>query len=71
MFWTTQNWGAGAVIALSPAAFQLKFISEYATVDDIYDTFYGYSLLKADGKKLKPENGGCFYLLISLLYTDH
>ena len=55
MFWTTQNWGAGSVIALSPGAFQLKFISKFSVVDDIYDTFYGYSLLKADGKKLLPE----------------
>ena len=56
MFWTTQNWGAGSVITLSPGAFQLKFNSQYAVVDDIYDTFYGYSLLKADGKKLLPQN---------------
>ena len=55
MFWTTQNWGAGAVISVSPAADQLKFISEYAVVDDVFDTFYGYSLFKADGKKLQPE----------------
>ena len=55
MFWSTQNWGAGAVITLSPGAFQLKFKSEYAVVDDIYDTFYGYSLLKADGKKLQSQ----------------
>jgi len=55
MFWTTQNWEAGAVISLSPGAFQLKFKSQYAIVDDIYDTFYGYKLLKADGKKLLPE----------------
>ena len=55
MFWTTQNWGDGAVITISPAADQLKFISEYAVVDDVFDTFYGYSLFKADGKKLQPE----------------
>jgi len=56
MFWTTQNWGAGSVITLSPGAFQIKFNSEYSIVDDIYDTFYGYSLFKADGKKLEPQN---------------
>ena len=56
MFWTIQNWSEGAVITLSPGANQIKFISQYAVVDDIYDTFYGYSLLKADGKKLLPEN---------------
>ena len=56
MFWSTQNWNAGSVITLSPGAFQLKFKSKYSVVDDIYDTFYGYSLLKSDGKKLKTEN---------------
>lgn len=55
MFWTTQNWAQGAVITLSPGAFQLKFNSNYAVVDDIYDTFYGYKILKADGKKLEPN----------------
>jgi len=55
MFWTTQNWSAGSVITLSPGALQLKFVSKFSVVDDIYDTFYGYSLLKADGKKLLPE----------------
>jgi len=56
LFWTTQNWASGAVISLSPSAIGLKFKSEYATIDNIYDTFYGYSLLKADGKKLNPQN---------------
>jgi len=54
MFWTTQNWKAESVITLSPVAYQLKFKSDYAMVDDVYDTFYGYRLLKADGKKLSP-----------------
>ena len=55
MFWTLQNWGTGSVITLSPAAFQLKFQTEYAVVDNIFDSFYGYTLLKADGKKLVEE----------------
>jgi hypothetical protein len=55
MFWTTQNWNSGAVITLSPAATQLKFRTEYAKVDDIYDSFYSYSLLKSDGQKLDAE----------------
>ena len=56
LFWTTQNWEAGAVIALSPAGIKFRFVSEFATVDNVYDTFYGYSLTKADGKKLQPGN---------------
>jgi hypothetical protein len=55
MFWTTQNWSAGTVLALSPVAERLKFRSEFSVVDDIYDTFYGYSLLKVDGNKFSPE----------------
>lgn len=55
MFWTTQNWSEGALIALSPVADEINFETEYATVDNIFDNFYGYSLLKADGTKLVEE----------------
>ena len=57
MFWTLQNWKAGTVISLSPAANFLKFEKDYAVVDDIFDNFFDYSLLKADGKKLVTEFG--------------
>jgi len=53
MFWTTQNWSAGSVLTLSPGAQQFKFYKEYAVVDDIFDKFYNYSLVKADGKLLE------------------
>tara|TARA_B100002019_G_scaffold85266_1_gene73780 strand:- start:11138 stop:26881 length:15744 start_codon:yes stop_codon:yes gene_type:complete len=56
MFWTTQNWGSGSIITLSPAADKINFTSNYSTVDNVYNTFYGYSILKADGKKLDKEN---------------
>ena len=55
LFWTTQNWGEGSVITLSPASTQLKFQTEYAMVDNIFDSFYGYSLLKSDGTPLVQE----------------
>ena len=55
MFWTTQNWEAGTVITLSPSARQLNFEKENVVVDDIYDNFYDYSLLKADGKRLLAD----------------
>jgi hypothetical protein len=55
MFWTTQNWAAGSVITLSPAANKIKFSRNFAVVDDIFDNFYDYSLLKADGRKLQTE----------------
>jgi len=55
LFWTTQNWAAGSVITLSPAATRLKFNSNYSTVDNIFDNFYGHTLLKSDGNKLVEE----------------
>lgn len=55
LFWTTQNWGQGTLLALSPAADEINFETEYSIVDNIYDNFYGYSILKADGKKLVEE----------------
>ena len=55
MFWTTQNWAAGTVITLSPGAQKLKLMTDYSIVDNIYDTFFGYSILKGDGKKLNSE----------------
>jgi hypothetical protein len=55
LFWTTQNWSAGSVIALSPSATRLKLQTEYSTVDNVFDSFYGYTLLKSDGNKLVEE----------------
>ena len=53
MFWTTQNWSAGSVLTLSPGAQQFRFNRQYMVVDNIFDNFYDYSLLKADGQKLE------------------
>jgi len=55
MFWSTQNWAQGAIIAMSPVADEINFETEYSIVDNIFDNFYGYSLLKADGTKLTDE----------------
>ena len=55
MFWTTQNWSPGSVISLSPAAEELTYNSSYSVVSNVFDSFYGYSLFKADGKKLNSE----------------
>ena len=55
LFWTTQNWNEGALIAFSPAADEVNFTTEYSIVDNVFDNFYGYSILKADGKKLVEE----------------
>ena len=55
MYWTTQGWATGALLAISPAANQLKATVEYGIVDSIVDEFYGYSLLKASGDFLESS----------------
>ena len=55
LFWTTQNWSEGTLLTLSPSAIKLQFERQYAVVDNLFDNFYDYSLLKADGKKLKED----------------
>lgn len=54
VFWTTQNWSAGSVIALSPGADELIFARPFSVVDNIYDNFYEYSIYKQDGLSLEP-----------------
>lgn len=53
-FWTTQNWSQGSVISLSPSADELIFQKDFSVVDNIYDNFYEYSILKQDGLELEP-----------------
>ena len=54
-YWTLHNWASGTLISVSPGASQLKFKSDYSVVDNIFDTFYGYTLVKVDGKKLTED----------------
>ena len=56
MFWTLQGWQAGTIISLSPAAKNLNYEKEFTTIDNTFDNFFGYSLVKSDGAKLSPEN---------------
>jgi len=53
LFWTTQNWQEGSVIAISPGAEQVLFNRDFAVVDDIFNNFYDYSLFAADGRELE------------------
>ena len=55
LFWTSHSWGEGALISLSPAADQVWFNTEYAKVDSVTDNFFGYGLLKSDGKPLESK----------------
>ena len=54
-FWTTQNWEVGSVITLSPSANKLMFSRDFHVVDDIYDPFYNYKVLKSDGAPLSQK----------------
>jgi hypothetical protein len=49
LYWTTQNWANDSVITLSPFADRIKYQFNQSVVDNIFDSFYEYSLLKADG----------------------
>tara|TARA_Y100001978_G_scaffold32145_1_gene27920 strand:- start:26069 stop:39172 length:13104 start_codon:yes stop_codon:yes gene_type:complete len=60
MFWTTQNWQANSVITLSPGAINLQFYKKHHVADNLFDSFYGYNLFKADGKKLLQANLNVF-----------
>jgi hypothetical protein len=52
LFWSLQNWSTSSVISLSPFAEKIYFTSENSVVDDLYDSFYDYTLLKADGTSI-------------------
>ena len=55
MFWTTQNWKEGAVLSMSPSANKLKLQTSYSTADNVFDNFYDYAVLKADGTKIARD----------------
>jgi hypothetical protein len=55
LYWTTQDWQNQAIIALSPFAEQIKFRSQNSVVDNIFDSFYQYSLMQASGEPF-PQN---------------
>ena len=48
-YWSSQNWADNSVIAISPFANTIKFIFQDSVVDNIFGSFYDYTLLKADG----------------------
>ena len=60
LFWTTQNWDNGTVIAISPVANKVSFERDNFVVDDIYDSFYGYRLIAGDGNEISKEFSNIF-----------
>jgi len=55
LYWSTQNWADNSVIALSPFAEKVQFTSANSVVDDIFDPFYSYNVMSANGT-LIPKN---------------
>ena len=47
LYWATQGWNTGSLIALSPFANKIKFQFKDSVVDNIFNSFYDYSLLGA------------------------
>ena len=56
LYWTTQKWAPNSIITLSPFANKLVFQSTTGVVNSITDSFYEYSLLKADGSVFPEHN---------------
>jgi hypothetical protein len=56
LYWTTQNWANNSIIALSPFADQLQFKFNDSVVDNIFDSFYDYNVLKENGFEFPKNN---------------
>jgi len=56
LYWASQNWANNSVITLSPFADVLKFKLPNTVVDNIFDSFYDYSLLQANGIPIPKNN---------------
>jgi hypothetical protein len=56
LYWTTQNWADSSVITLSPFASNIKFSFKEGVVDNVLDSFYEYSILRADGLSFPSVN---------------
>ena len=56
LYWASQNWANNNVITLSPFADKLKFKRANTVVDNIFNSFYDYSLLQANGIPIPKNN---------------
>lgn len=52
LYWTSHDWGVGAIVTVSPAAEELVIKLPLGTVDNLLDSFYDYSILRSDGTRL-------------------
>jgi len=55
LFFGTQNWKAGTVLAVSPIANACKFSRKYFTVDNLYDNFYDYNIVTSNGNLISAD----------------
>lgn len=56
LFWSTQQWADGSIITLSPFADQLSLKTNNSVVDNIFNGFYEYGVLRADGSPFPKES---------------
>lgn len=55
MFWTSHNWATGSLITLSPSSQSLTANCAVGEVNNLLDQFFGYNILKSDGRPLLPQ----------------
>jgi hypothetical protein len=56
LYWSTQNWSENSVITLSPFADQVKFKMNGGVVDNLFNEFYEYTILTANGGPFAKNN---------------
>jgi hypothetical protein len=56
LYWTTQKWSDRSIITLSPFAGKIKYQLAGTVVDNVFDSFYQYSLLNASGLSFPQGN---------------
>lgn len=75
LYWTTQNWADNSVITLSPFSDQIKYQFKESVVDNVFNSFYEYSILQANGvpfpqKKLSVNRNDGLFTIKTLNSTD-
>lgn len=56
LFWTTQSWDSGSIITLSPFADSITIQTTTAVVDNLFNSFYDYTITGADGSTYPRDN---------------
>ena len=49
LFWSTQNWAVGTVIAVSPASQSITYTNDTGVVDSLLNPYEGYMLMQQEG----------------------